>query len=619
VGAARNHDAALTRRALAALFELGEHDNASAQQALCRLVMHHDLPAAREQVLAVGYEPYEDLQRAVFYFLTGQWDKYEGLDFDHALLRAAYENADERLRKRIAAKARAAGRLEWVEVAAGGRRGRRLASMSEVEWRAALSVLRDHERWQDMWRLAQEAPPRRSVALLRQLQKEGWQPAPADRGDFDELVKLAERWDDRSLGFQMHCRTVLKGHRDEVRCLAFSPNGRLLATGSGDRSVRLWDVRHGKALQEWQGHKGAVNCLVFSPNGRLVASGGRDGTACLWQVPDGQASKRLEGHSQMVTCLAITPDDQILATGSADSSVQLWSLPDGESLRLLPGHDAAVLALAISPDGTILATAGGDSTARLWELPGGRALKTLVGHRDQELDGVLCLAFNPAGDLLATGGSDGLIKLWSLPSGQCLATLKDHKRDVCCLVFSPDGKLLASGGGDHCIHVWEAPHGREVAAWEAHCSEVTQLAFGTGGHWLVSISNSGLGGDQSSRLWSIPDGRGLKSLHGHQRAVNCLALDSQGTVLASGSADHSVRLWTAELARLAQVPIRQASLKDLEWIRRLLAQEYVPDEEHTVLAFIEILLRRYRRHDILVAEASPRVIELGEFDIEIEG
>jgi WD40 repeat protein len=616
---AHHPDPSSSAAALSALRVLAEDNNAEAQESLCRLAMENDHVEFRDEVLAAGYLPREESRRALFFFLTGQWEQYDSLDFDHSLLRGIYEAADDRLRRRIAAVARAAGRLEWVEVVSGGRRGRRLGAMTDREWRAALAVLRDHERWPEIWQLAQEAPPRWSAALVRQLRKCGWTPSEADRADFDELGRLAEAYGDPDFRYLLHCRKRLKGHRDEIRSLTFAPNGRLLASGCGDGSVGLWKIPDGKGPHRLKGHKGPVNCLAISPNGRTLVSGGRDGAVWLWQLPSADRAKCLQGHSQMVTCLAISPDGQTLATGSADSSIQLWSLPDGQSLKLVPGHDAAVLDLAISPDGRILASAGGDSMVRLWSLPGGRALATLQGHRNHEQDAVLCLAISPDGQLLASGGTDGVVKLWNLPDGNWRDDLSDHHRDANCLAISRDGKWLVSGGGDHNLKVWQLPAGRPGQTWEAHCDAITRLTISPDGNMLASISGTGLGQDASVRVWKIPEGRHVKNLYGHAQHATCLALSPNGQMLASGSGDRIICLWTPELHRLLSEPVRETSLKDLEWVRSVLADDLLPADERAALTFLEALVRRYRRHDIVVAEAGPRVIEVGAFDIEIEG
>src|SRR5438445_1945666 len=147
---------ALAATALESLRQLAAEDNVAAREALCRLVIHHDEPRARQIVSAAGYAPHEESNRALFYFFTERWDAYESLDLDHRLLRQAYDAGDERLRSRVAAKARQAGRVEWVEVVAGGKQGRRLGVMTDAEWHIALTMLHARKRWQELWRLAQE-------------------------------------------------------------------------------------------------------------------------------------------------------------------------------------------------------------------------------------------------------------------------------------------------------------------------------------------------------------------------------------------------------------------------------------------------------------------------------
>ena len=149
-------DEALSTAAFDALRQLAAQANVAAQEALCRLVIQHDHPPARKIVMAAGYLPHDESKRALFYFLTERREEYESLDFDHRLLREAYDAGDASLRSRVAAKARQAGRLEWIEVVSGGKQGRRLGIMSEAEWQTAMTVLQARKGWPELWRLAQE-------------------------------------------------------------------------------------------------------------------------------------------------------------------------------------------------------------------------------------------------------------------------------------------------------------------------------------------------------------------------------------------------------------------------------------------------------------------------------
>jgi WD40 repeat protein len=615
----RNGDTDLRGSALAALRTLARRNNEAAREALCRFVIHHEHPILLQEIVNFGYVPQEESVRAAFFFLTEQWEKYDCLDFDHSLLRAVYEAGNEKLRRRIAAVARDAGRLEWVGIVSGGRQGRRLASMTDAEWRAALNVLHDNERWEEIWRLALEAPPRWSAPMLRRLKTMHWKPSESDREDFQELTRLAAAWpnDDFRPFLETHC--TLRGHSADVRCLAFHPDNRLLATGSGDRTIRLWTLPDGGLQNTLQGHRSQVNCLAVSPDGRVLASGGWDSFAWLWRLPSAQTAVKLDGHSDRVLCLAITPDSELLATGSADCAIQLWRLPEGRNFKMLEGHSSGILELAVSPDGRLLASAGGDSTVGLWSLPDGKSLATLRGHRDGEMDAVLCLAISPDGKLLATGGTDWVIHLWSLPGAQHLQTLEGHFGQVSCLAFSRDSKVLASGGGDNTIRFWHLPEGRLRETLDAHSGEVTRLVVTGDGSLLASTSGDGISHDHSVRLWDLSTHKWLKTLDGHTRCVSCLAASADGQWLASGSGDGTIRLWTSELVRLSRSPVRQTMLTDLSWVQRALRKTGKSEPEIAALTFMDALFRRKHRHDVEIGEGSPCVIGAGEFDIEIEG
>jgi WD40 repeat protein len=608
----------LRRAAVDALRHLAQRHNIPAQEALCRYVLHHQTPLLQE-VREAGYLPKEESQRALLYFLTEQWDEYDRIDFDHSLLRTVYEAGTDQLRRRIAAVARDAGRIEWVGIASGGRQGRRLAAMTDGEWKAAMTVLYENERWEDMWKLAQAAPPRWSAPLLRRLKTIDWFPAGDERPSFAELVRLADQFHEADFRHGIGAKAVLQGHTDEVRCLAFSANGQILASGSADKTVRLWSVAGERLLNTLEGHRGPVNCLAISPDGRSLVSGGKDGTGILWNLPSAKTAIRLKGHDQMILCLAISPDGRVLATGSADSVIQLWSLPDGQSCGMLDGHSASVLALAVSPDSRTLASAGGDATVRLWSLPDGKALRTLRGHRDDDLDAVLCLAISPDGRVLASGGTDHDICLWSLPGGQPLATLEGHLGQVASLAFGTSDQLLASGSGDQTIRLWRVNGGRPVECWDAHASEVTRLIVSPDGALLASASGGGLGLDHGVRLWSLNERKWIKTLNGHTRYVSCVAFSPDGRYLASGGGDSTIRLWTSELTRLSYQPVRQATLKDLKWAQDAGRASGVPASEKSAWAFIAALIRRRRRHDVELGDAVAQVIEVGAFDIEIEG
>jgi WD40 repeat protein len=250
--------------------------------------------------------------------------------------------------------------------------------------------------------------------------------------------KTARIWDAHS-GRLLHTLN----HDNWVFAVAFSPDGRWLATGSHDKTARIWDAHSGQLLT--LDHDGAVQAVAFSPDGRWLATGCSDKTARIWDTDSGRLLHTLD-HDKWVWAVAFSPDGRWLATGCSDKTARIWDAHSGQLLTL--DHDNAVLAVAFSPDGRWLATGSHDKTARIWDAHSGRLLHTL-DHDKQ----VFAVAFSPDGRWLATGCSDKTARIWDTDSGRLLHTL-DHDNWVFAVAFSPDGRWLATGTGGNRAVLW---------------------------------------------------------------------------------------------------------------------------------------------------------------------
>ncbi|MBW4620729.1 MAG: WD40 repeat domain-containing protein [Cyanosarcina radialis HA8281-LM2] len=266
----------------------------------------------------------------------------------------------------------------------------------------------------------------------------------------DRIVRI---WDIRS-GHYLD----LPGHTDAVRAVAFSPNGQILASGSGnhERTIRLWDVKTGQCLNTLQGHSNGIWAVAFNPQGDILASGSDDQTIRLWDIRTGQCLNTLYGHTIWVWSVAFNPQGDILASASTDRTVKLWDLRTGECLNTLQGHTTGVQSIAFSSDGQTIASSSFDRTVRLWDVRTGQCLKILQEHTNP----VLSVVFNPTNSqILASGSFDRTVRLWDVRTGQCLSILQGHASGIWTVDFSPDGCWLASAGEDGTIMLWDVKTG----------------------------------------------------------------------------------------------------------------------------------------------------------------
>jgi WD40 repeat protein len=263
--------------------------------------------------------------------------------------------------------------------------------------------------------------------------------------------------------------TTFKGYSGAILSLQFSPDGKTLASGSTDETVRLWDTATGKERATLKGHRGWVNGVAFSPDGKVLAAGVglTRGAVWLWDPAIHRKIRVIEGMKGAVRCLAFSPDGRTLAVGGEGppplapdlpglGDLRLWDVEAGEQRLVLKGYTGIVGAVAFAPDGKRVAAGDEGCGVTLWATAGGEVRGSWKG-----IDGMVnALAFTADGKTLALGSADDAVRLWDLPAGRVRATRKAHRAGVCGLALSKDGMLLASCGGDRTVRLWDVPTGK---------------------------------------------------------------------------------------------------------------------------------------------------------------
>ncbi len=333
---------------------------------------------------------------------------------------------------------------------------------------------------------------------------------------------------------------TLEGHTDQISSIAFSPDGHILASGNDDKSIKLWEIPSGRLIRTLEDTIGICS-VNFSPDGQTLAAGNYDHTVKLWNVQTGQPLRILRGHTNWVRAVAWSPDGALLASSGDDQTIQLWDVGKGQRLKTLQAHTDWVWSVTWSPDGKTLASGSMDHTIRLWDVKRGQAMRTLQGHSD----GVCSVTWSPDGQRLASGSADHCVRLWNADTGELMKTLQGHSSGVWSVKFSPDGSLLASGSPDQMVKLWDIQTGHLMRTLQGSANWTRAIAWSPDGQILASAHY-----DQTVRLWDAKRGQLTATLQGHTNWVRSVAWSPDGQTLASGSDDQTIKLWDVQTKRL---------------------------------------------------------------------
>jgi len=321
---------------------------------------------------------------------------------------------------------------------------------------------------------------------------------------------------------------LLQGHTDTVYAVAVSPDGRTALTGSGDRTLILWNLSTGQAIRSFTGHYDSVNSVAFSPDGKTALSGSDDQTLILWDLATGQLIRRFQGHTEAVTSVAFSPDGKQALSGSADDTLILWDLAAGQAIRQFRLHGGPVESVAFSPDGKLALSGSDDHTLILWDVATGQFIRRFSGHTDR----VNSVAFSPDGRTALSAANEPAVIQWNVFTGQEIRRFYGHRTWVLSVQFSPDGQSALTGDFDGTSFEWDLATGQTLSR------QVGQfVAYAPDGRHAVEVF------EKSARLVDLRAGQLVRVFNGHQTLIREIAVRPDGRTALTAGDDGTVILW----------------------------------------------------------------------------
>lgn len=361
-------------------------------------------------------------------------------------------------------------------------------------------------------------------------------------------------WEWRYLWTRGSAQRTLAGHKGDVWGVAFSPDGQRIATGSADKTAKVWDATTGEPLLTLVGHEGMVKSVAFSSDGRRIVTGGgrwgagkNPGEVKVWDATTGRLLQDLQGHAYCVWSVAIDSDGPRIVSGAGDwaygpGEVKVWDALTGHEVLTLTGHTGSVRSVAFSRDGRRIVTGSIDQTAKVWDASTGRELLTVKGLTGDARS----VALSPDGEriVVAEGDPGRIATVFDAATGAELVVLKGHASWLNSVAYSPDGERIVTAGADQTTRVWDAATGRELLVLKGHAGGVLGVAFSPDGGRIVTASH-----DHTAKAWDAEKGQETPILKGHTDFISSIAFSPDGERIVTGSGDGTAKVWDTETGR----------------------------------------------------------------------
>ena len=532
-----------------------------AQNALCELFLQWDDQDAATITVDHGWLPTQVERKALFLFLTGQWEPYEILDFSHRYLISAYEAGSSGLRQRLLTYSRISGHNEWLQSLGELRRRRWLSDMTDVDWKSVVQQLAGRQAWDEAWRLLVHAPPLWCAELIQMLFQSNWQAGTeSDRQSFLNLVSLSQQALKKPP--EVFASTILKAPLQNLAATAMRADGQVIAAGGQDNRIYLWNCPSGERRNEF----------ISSP-------------------------------TPGVRALALSPEGLYLAAAFTDQAIRIFRLEDSRLVKTLEGHSALIRSLFFHPDGRTLFSTSFDGTLRAWRFP----LGPESGRIAPKMGELFAAVGSPEGDRIVLAGSQ--VQVWRWPNKDRLQTLSNDDNTVLLLSRASTMPLVAGAGRNQALYLWNDASGRLLEKIDAQDMNISAIALSPHGDFLLGGSRQG-----AIHLWNAFTGEKLAELHGHENPVAGLHWHSDGGFV-SASQDGRLIIWNARLVRWIRQPVDRLLDPEIAEVRALARDKTLNAQSQAWGAFLLELVQFKHRFDILLDE--PGTIQLTEFDIEL--
>ena len=529
---------------------------------ICSLfVLYEDRPVLN-LALSNQISPVDPIQKAVFFFLSGQWDLYQKLDFNRSLISTAFEKASESVRKRLLIVSRESGINDWLATLSQRSQSRWLNDMNTKDWIETIQSCQATFLWSELWRLSLVAPPYWSIQMLQSLAASGWQPEE-DVDFFKSIIPLAL---DISLSLEIRKDTILSTPGKSIASIAYHSGSNRLAAGTKDQDILLWDVeKNPVSLPPLQGPVALSRIIAFDSSGEYLIAANIDNAIRIYKLPEGKLIKTLLGHSNLVRAIAFHPDGRTLFSADFDGQIIAWRFPFGTEINRYQACKGEIYSLGLSSTGNLLFSAGACGHLHGWDWDRWKEIKKLSTGAST----ITALSFSPASPILIFHSSNHKITIWNYETERIINEIE----------YPPSSPLL------------------------------TSLSTLSSGKFFISGTKTG-----ELRLSNSENGNKVASasVAGSQTAITSLALTPDDITCYSSTSDGKIYVWDLQPILSLFTPLKMTGNQQAGVIQEKIDSSKMENEKKW-LELTRILSQWQRRFDIQISDNRP--VSVGEFDI----